>query len=361
MTAEVPIEAGARGNPARDPKVTVIIPGRNVAKNIELCLSSIRAQDYPAECLEILYIDDRSGDDSVSIASKFASRIIKMSEKCCGPAAARNEGVKQATAEIIVFFDADTVAPSWTVRRLVEHLTRDKLDGIFGSYDSEPSERNFVSQYRNLLHHFVHQTSRGEASTFWAGCGAVLKSSFQRAGGFDAERYSRPMIEDVELGHRMRALGMRIALDRSITVKHLKKWTLLQMIKADIFYRGIPWVRLLLQEPRSSSEIGDLNLKVPAFLSVGLAWMAVILAVIALWHPLLFAAVFVLMLLGLLINMPVCRFFCKVRGPSFALMSAPLQFVYHLYNGVSVTLAVLCQLKESVLPRQRSLGSVTRR
>ena len=361
MTAEVLIETGSRSGSGREPKVTVIIPGCNVAKTIELCLSSIRAQDYPAECLEILYIDDRSTDQSVSIAAKFASRVIKMTGEWYGPAAARNEGVKQAAAGIIVFFDADTVAPPGTVRRLVEHLTRDGLDGVFGSYDSEPSERNFVSQYRNLLHHFVHQTSRGEASTFWAGCGAVLKESFQKAGGFDAERYSRPMIEDIELGHRMKALGMRIALERSATVKHLKKWTLLQMIKADIFYRGIPWVRLLLQEPRSSSEIGDLNLKVPAFLSVGLAWTAVILAIIALWHPVLFAAVLVLLLVGLLINMPVCRFFYRVRGLSFALMSAPLQFIYHLYNGVSVTLAVLCQLIDNVLPGQRSLGSIMRR
>ena len=57
-----------------------------------------------------------------------------------------------------------------------------------------------VSQYRNLLHHFVHQHGHAEASTFWAGCGAIRRAAFDAVGGFDAARFPRPSIEDIELG-----------------------------------------------------------------------------------------------------------------------------------------------------------------
>ena len=53
------------------------------------------------------------------------------------------------------------------------------LTAVMGSYDDTPSEPGLVSQYRNLLHHFVHQVGREKASTFWAGCGAVRRGAFQ--------------------------------------------------------------------------------------------------------------------------------------------------------------------------------------
>ena len=61
---------------------------------------------------------------------------------------------------------------------------------------------NFLSQYKNLLHHFVHQGSSSDATTFWAGCAAVDRKVFVDIGGFDAARYDQPSIEDIEMGYR---------------------------------------------------------------------------------------------------------------------------------------------------------------
>ena len=57
-----------------------------------------------------------------------------------------------------------------------------------------------MAAFRNLLHHTVHCRSQGEVGSFWAGLGAVRRSAFETAGGFDAERYPEPSIEDIELG-----------------------------------------------------------------------------------------------------------------------------------------------------------------
>jgi GT2 family glycosyltransferase len=86
---------------------------------------------------------------------------------------------------------------------------------VFDSYDDETGEKNFISQYKNLFHHFVHQQSNTEAVTFWAGCGAIRQEIFDKVGGFDTARYARPSIEDIELGYWMRRMGYRLMLDNS--------------------------------------------------------------------------------------------------------------------------------------------------
>jgi GT2 family glycosyltransferase len=262
-----------------------------------------------------------------------------------GPAGAHNAGAQEASGKIIVFIDADVLAPPETIRAFAELLIEDQgLDAAFGSYDSEPLDPTLVSQYRNLLHHFVHQTSRRNASTFWAGCGVIRKSSFEKVGGFDAGRYRNAMIEDIELGHRMRALGMRIRLQPSIQVKHLKRWTLRQVVWSDIFYRGIPWMRLLFQETQSSGELGDLNLKITGVLSVMLAWTGIVLASILFWIPSLFYLMCAIFVLGILVNWRTIRFFWKVRGAWFAIKIMPLHILYDLYNGASFIAGLACHI-----------------
>ena len=85
--------------------------------------------------------------------------------------------------------------------------------------------------------------------------GAVRAHVFRSAGGFDAQRYPRPPIEDIELGHRIRALGYRITLRPEIHRTHLKRWTLRVRIVTDVRDRGIPWMRLLRERPASSHSL----------------------------------------------------------------------------------------------------------
>src|SRR3989442_4923268 len=104
-----------------------------------------------------------------------------------------------------------------------------------------------VSRYRNLLHHFVHQRGKPDASTFWAGCGAIRRHTFEEVRGFDAARFPRPSIEDIELGYRLRAAGHRIRLDPRLQGTHLKRWTLGSILRTDIAQRALPWSRLILK------------------------------------------------------------------------------------------------------------------
>ncbi len=144
-----------------------------------------------------------------------------------------------------------------------------ELVGIFGSYDHAVATTGTVAAFRNLLHHVVHQRSAGHVSSFWAGIGAVERSAFDAAGGFDADRYPQPSIEDIELGGRLAREG-RILLDPALQGTHLKEWSLGAMVWTDYERRGVPWVALLARRR-----------EVPATLNLGARERASVLAALA--------------------------------------------------------------------------------
>ena len=123
------------------------------------------------------------------------------------------------------------------------------LAAAIGSYDDAPGETNFLSQYKNLLHHYVHQTGNPEASTFWGACGAIRREVFLTMGGFN-EEYSRPCIEDIELGYRLKRAGFTIRLEKELQIKHLKRWDIVSLVKTDFFSRALPWTALILEIQR---------------------------------------------------------------------------------------------------------------
>jgi GT2 family glycosyltransferase len=170
-----------------------------------------------------------------------------------GPAAARNEGARRSTGDVIVFADADLVPHTDAFRRIRRAFEDDPgLTALFGAYDDEPEARGTVARFRNLLHHHVHASSPGPAETFWAGLGAVRREPFLAAGGFD-ERFTSASVEDIELGMRLRASGGRIRLDPSVRGTHLKDWTLTGMLETDLMRRGVPWVELLIERGGSTA------------------------------------------------------------------------------------------------------------
>jgi len=229
----------------KNPLVSVIVPSYNSSQFLPKCLDAIKSSDYAN--YEIIVVDDASTDESLIIAQQSGARVFSM-DKQSGPGAARNIGTQHSKGDIYFFVDSDVVIKPDSIGFVVSKLLNNpEVGALFGSYDNRPAAMDFFSQYKNLFHHFIHQTSHDEANTFWAGCGAVRKEVFHKVGGFDAIKYTRPSMEDIELGLRISKQGYKILIVKELQAKHLKKWSFWSLLRTDIFSRAVPWANLILK------------------------------------------------------------------------------------------------------------------
>jgi GT2 family glycosyltransferase len=315
------------------PSVSIVIPVRNGGDDLVECLGAVhRLHPRPAG---VIVVDDHSTDGSGEVARRLGATVLQL-EGRGGPSAARNAGARQTGCEILFFLDADVAVRPEVVGLVQDEFERDpSLAAIFGSYDDAPGKPNFLSQYKNLLHHYTHQRASEEAFTFWGACGAIRREVFERVGGFDE---SWTCIEDIELGYRLRAAGHRIKLVKTLQVKHLKRWTPSSLLRTDIFVRALPWSRLIVANKRMAN---DLNIDVASRLSVACAFGLVGSSVLALlWPPLVFAAA--LFMLGLIaLNGHVYAFLGRKRGVWFAVRAIPWHWLYYLYSGAAFGVATL--------------------
>ncbi|WP_413171851.1 hypothetical protein [Anabaena azotica] len=77
------------------------------------------------------------------------------------------------------FVDADVAIAPDTINRVRLAFTQDtSLAAVIGSYDDTPVASNFLSQYKNLFHHYTHQNANEDAFTFWGSCAAIRRDIF---------------------------------------------------------------------------------------------------------------------------------------------------------------------------------------
>lgn len=116
--------------------ISIIIPAYNAEKTIERCLNSVLAQEEIKNIKEVLVVDDGSKDNTVEIVKSFETRfsVVKLIQKVNGGvSSARNEGIRQATGEYIIFCDSDDEMKPQMCKRLYETLLHTDADlGICG-------------------------------------------------------------------------------------------------------------------------------------------------------------------------------------------------------------------------------------
>jgi GT2 family glycosyltransferase len=341
--------------------VSVVIPVYNAAADLERCLSALCRLDSPqwGEEVEILVVDDGSADGSREVARQHGARLIPLSENG-GPARARNHGAAAARGELLFFIDADVCVHADTLTKVVAAFAADPdLTALIGSYDDRPAVPSFLSQFKNLFHHYVHQRGRVEASTFWSGCGAIRRSLFLAIGGFN-EQYRTPSIEDIELGFRLRRAGHRIRLEKPVQVTHWKRWRFLNLLATDLFRRGVPWVALMLRDRRL---LCDLNLGWRERVCTVLTYLLAAALALPVWAPghRVPAAWVPLGLLAAILGIQCdfYRFFVRKRGGLFALGVVPMHLLYFLYSGAAVPLGIAAYWIDRRRARRPETGTHT--
>jgi glycosyltransferase involved in cell wall biosynthesis len=316
-----------------DPTVSVIIPVRNGGTTLPICLKSLSdCQPPPGEI--IVVVDGDTGNDQ-RVAKEFTSSVLTI-PKPKGPSTARNLGARSAHGDILFFVDADAAVPPDAISQISNAFKNDnEITAAFGSYDEFPFEKNFLSQYKNLLNYYVHQTSNEKASTFWTGAGAIRREVFDKMGGFDEEFIC---IEDIELGYRLRGAGYKIRLLRDLKVKHLKRWGFISLLKTDFFCRALPWTELILNE---GSFPDDLNVKLSGRLSVIFIYLLPLMLFAALWFRWLLFPTGMLISGLIALNWDLYCFFYGKHGLTFTIKSVLWHWLYFFYSGLGFCIGLV--------------------
>lgn len=324
--------------------VSVVIPVYRGGDDFARCLRSVAAAK--PQPLQVIVVVDGDGPADAAIARQHGATVIEIPGPG-GPARARNVGARAAEGRVLFFTDADIEVAPETVGQIAGVLQRDDAPAaVIGSYDDTPAHPGFLSQLKNLSHHYVHQQGDREAFTFWGACGGIRRDVFLAMGGFD-ESYTRPTIEDIELGYRLVAAGHRIELRREIQVKHLKHWTVAGLLRSDFRDRGLPWSDLILRHGQMAT---DLNLSwqhraivmVSMLLVVNILFLLV--TAIAGWSTLAVASAWSLLLLVIAwvgLTLPFLWFLCRKRGIVFMACAAPWHWIHYLCGGTAFLVAYL--------------------
>ncbi len=319
------------------PLLSVVVPVKGGEGVLRQTLPALVASDLPRHLWELVVVDDGSTDATSVVAASCADVVVRLAGNSHGPSYARNRGVEVSRGDVLVFLDADVRVHPDTLRLFAELFQREgDVAAAMGSYDDHPPG-GAVSQFRNLLHHYVHHDNPGDAETFWAGCGAIRREAFLAVGGYDEWHYARPQIEDIELGRRLRGAGHRIVLRPDIQCTHLKRWTLRGFLFTDFQHRGVPWTWLLAREGPSAGS-ATLNLRASqraAAACAGVAVLALLLAPVlrSAW-PLVVAAAALLGRVAL--NWRFYRLVLRRRDPALAAAALPLHVAHYLVGGVSL-------------------------
>lgn len=329
-----------------DLSLSVIVPVHCGGDAFHQCLLSLKAAVPPPS--EVIVVADGATDGSDRLAEESGFRVLKTSTRG-GPARARNIGARTAQGDVLFFIDADVAIPPGAIGRVIEDFKRHPdVAAIIGSYDDAPVAANFLSQYKNLFHHYVHQTAQEEAFTFWGACGAIRRDAFLAANGFD-ERYRHPSVEDIELGYRLKRAGYRIRLDRALQIKHLKRWTPFSLVRTDFFHRALPWTDLILRERRLPN---DLNLKPSHRVSVVAVYGLAGSGIGCWWWPQAWPVAVCAALTLLMLNAGVYRFFIQKRGLWFAIRALPWHWLYYFYSGLGFGVGLIRYLMNKVNGRR---------
>ena len=324
--AQSPSRAGGRAAPAM--RIDAIVPARNAEAFIGICVAALGRAGFAGS--EVIVVDDASSDGTAAAARRAGATLVRL-DRNAGASAARNAGAARSRADILLFVDADVAVHADVRARIAATFERHAdLDAVFGSYDANPTRPERVSRFRNLLHHWVHQTAPAETASFWTGCGAVRREAFERIGGFDP---AQAFMEDIKFGMALHGAGGRIRLDRGLLCTHMKCWSLPGMLRTDLLHRAIPWSRLLLS-PNAEKWPNSLNVDAVGRLSVlGVAAGLACLAAAPVFLPALWGWGLSIVLVGI-VNRRFVAFLAR-RGETAVALAAPaLLWLHYLCGGL---------------------------
>jgi len=327
--------------PARWPRLTLVIPARNEARDLETALESRLREDYPD--LELVVVNDRSTDATGEILDRVAARdrrvtpihVRELPPGWLGKLHAMQRGLERATGDWVLFSDADVHFQPGTLRRVVAHAEAQKLDHVAavpsvwrGGALLDPAITFFL---RTVLISFRAWAAEDPRSHSAAGCGAfnlVRRAAYERTPGF--EWLKMEVADDMGLGQMLKAYGGRGTFLNGRRLIHMR------------FYES---VRHMAVNVEKAGGIGAMPppLTIALAAGVGLAELSPFIAAVLPQPPWALAVALSSAALALAVSVVMNRWMAQAVGPALLF---PLGVV--LNCGMLIRAAVLALIRGGI-------------
>jgi chlorobactene glucosyltransferase len=308
------------GDIAALPPVSVIVPARNEAANIERCLGSVTTSTYPA--FEVIVVDDRSTDETARLARGVApgrARRVLVIEGAelpggwLGKPWACWQGARAAEGELLLFTDADTIHEPQLLERAVLGLLEERADllTVLGSQLMLTFWEKLVQPqvFLTMIMRFPRFESLGRSGS-WRDAIAngqfmlFRRESYEAIGGHEAVKDE--VVEDLVLAQIVKRAGLALRIRGAEDVLATRMYSslphLIEGWSKNIVMGGLrsmpPWIRPLVAPvslaaglglwivPPVALAAGLLGLLGPAWLtwSAGACGVSVVLWALFMWR-----------------------------------------------------------------------------
>jgi succinoglycan biosynthesis protein ExoA len=199
-------------------RVSVVVPAFEEEADIARAVEAVRAQDLPADRIELIVVDGGSGDTTKEVVRRAAegaalARVVVLDSPVRATPACLNLGLAAARGDVVCRVDARSIPQRHHVRRCVEVLDRDPAVVVVGGSqvarprDGSPRAVGISRALNNRWGMGLARYRRGAASgpTDTVYLGAFRTADLRAAGGWD-ERFATN--QDFELNRRLGATGV---------------------------------------------------------------------------------------------------------------------------------------------------------
>jgi glycosyltransferase involved in cell wall biosynthesis len=191
--------------------ISVVIPARNEEEFLPATIEALKAQSY--RNFETIVVANGCHDRTAEVARELGCRVFELGDRGLG--AARNLGGREATGQILLFLDADTLLPKEALKTVAAKFRRCHSCGtLWGEPDSRRLSYKLIYATKNFIHGLrIHCGSSG-VILCW-------KDDFLKVGGFDESLYLR---ENSHLMKRLLRFGRYCFIARTPAITSMRRY-----------------------------------------------------------------------------------------------------------------------------------------
>src|SRR5215471_18984223 len=201
------------------PRVTVQLPLYNEMYVAERLVKAVSEIDYPRDLLEIQVLDD-SSDETREIARRavaqcsdqgFNITYLHREDRIGFKAGALEEGLKHASGDLVLIFDADFVPRPDCIRRMIDYFTDERVGMVQMRWSHINADYSLLTKVQAIMldgHFVIEQTARDRAGNFFnfnGTAGMWRREAIEWSGGWQHDT----LAEDTDLSYRAQLMGWR--------------------------------------------------------------------------------------------------------------------------------------------------------